>query len=203
MKNIKSSKTILNVCSTILSILICLSILNILIKLFGIVSPKWINDILNTWISLFIQLNLNIANRNEIQVLHIIDFVVFILCGTIYFVLFLYIKNGKSVLWHIFGVFGLVSFPLGIILLIITHSGGRTGILVASLIFSIFVLINKTLKKQTGLIGVFASVLILGGCDVFSLKSTDVIVGYTILLGYCCWVLWFVLLAKDVSKIRE
>jgi hypothetical protein len=203
MKSTKSSKIILSICSLILSVVISLSIVNILAKLFGIAYPKWISDMLNTWISLFIQLNLNITTRNEIQVLHFVDFVVFVLCGTIYFILFLFIKKGKGIIWYIFSIFGLINFPLGVILLFITHSGGRTGILVASVIFSIFVLLDKTMKKGTGLIGVISSVLILGGCDVLSLQSTNLVVGYIILLGYCCWIIWFILLAKEIEKIRE
>jgi hypothetical protein len=201
VKNIKTYKTIVNACSLLLSGIICLSIVNIFIKIIGIAYPKWISDNLNTWISLFIQLNFNLANRNEIQVLHIIDFVIFVLCGTVYLVIFIFTKKGKGIIWYIFSIFGLISFPLGMILLIITHSAGRTGILVASIIFSIIILLSKNMKKRTGLIGISSSVLVLVGCDIFSLQSTNIVVGYAILLGYCCWVLWFISLNKEFKGI--
>jgi len=203
MENNKPSKKIAYISSIILSLILCLSIVSIVTNLFHIVYNKWVNDITSTWISLFIKLNLGIANRDDIQVLHIIDFIVFILCGTIYFVYFLLEKKKKSVIWFVFTIFALVSFPSGVILLIITHSGGRTGILVASIIFSIITLLNKSIKKLTGIIGVISSVLLLVGCDVLSLNSTNISVGYMIFVGYCIWVIWFLLLSKAINKIKE
>ena len=203
MKNIRLRKITMNICISILEIILCLSAANVFLTLFRVNVSNWINNICNLWIILFIKINLGILGRNELQILHVIDFIVFVLCGLIYFILFDLAYRGKNIVWCIFSALALISFPLGILLLAITYSGGRTGILVASLVFSVFTLLNKAMRKRTGILGLVASVTLLSGCDILSLQATNIIVGYIILIGYCCWILWFWYLAKGINRLGD
>jgi hypothetical protein len=180
-----------------------ISTLFILIK-FNFLS-NWFRIFDDNWIILFFKMNIGLVQRESLSTLHMIDFILMILFGFMFIAFFLTLKS-KNLIFKLFSIFALIGPYLGMILLFTTHSGGRTGLLTGSLIFSILMLINKKFGILTAIIGILANLTILVSCDIFSLNNISKITSISIVIGYILWLLWFFLVSNkyyQFSKIKE
>jgi len=185
----------------ILFSLLSLAFIYTLLYIFNFhILSKFIYDLNDNWIILFFKLNAGLSKRASLQTLHIIDFVLLALFGLLYFAFFFILKR-KNIVYFCFSVFALISPFLGIFLLAITHSGGRTGILTGGLIFSILMLINNKFGKLIAIIGILANSILLISCDILSLNHISRITSIFILSGYLIWIFWLVLLSNRFSRI--
>ncbi len=183
-----------------LLILAGISSLSLVLKLDFI--NNWLKIFDDNWIILFSKLNFGAVQRDSLSALHLIDFAIMILFCLIS-IAFCYNLWKKNIIWAIFSIFAVISPFLGIVLLYLTHSGGRTGILTAGLIFSILMLLSNRFGKFTSIIGTLSFFILLICCDLFSGIALSKITGIFINIGYIFWILWFFLISKKYFQLGK
>ena len=90
---------------------------------------------------------------------------------------------------------------LGIVIFIITHSAGRSGVLSAVLTISIIMLWGKSFSKITTYLGILAGGLLLTG-DILSVFSSFII-AIIIGIGYMFIMIWCIMIALKLFTLKK
>ncbi len=192
--------------SIVSAIMFVLLFLSIISTLLSILKPNLINNWLtifdDNWIILFLKLNFGIVQRDLLSSLHWIDFVIMILFGFISIAFFYNLRN-KNLIRTIFSIWAVISPFFGIILLYITHTGGRTGLLTAGLIFSVLMFFSNKSGKLTSIIGFSSFFILLMACDLFSQLFLSNITGIFIIIGYILLMIWFFLVSNEYNRLSK
>jgi hypothetical protein len=90
---------------------------------------------------------------------------------------------------------------LGIVVFLITHTAGRSGLLIGGLIFSILMLRSEVFSKVSASVGITASALLFFGGDLGTAlfppsRQIAILIG----IGYVLWMAWFVLVGRRLFQ---
>ena len=165
------------------------------------VAMGWLSSLQNNWLIVLFDINfeINKAQINCLNVLDIQDIVIMALFGVMSIGLFVVLRR-TSKFWALVAV----CLPfLGIVVFLITQTAGRSGLLVAGLIFSILMMKNDVFRKVSAYVGIAASALLFFGGDLGTTflppsKQIAILIG----IGYVLWILWFVLVGRRLFQIR-
>ncbi len=198
----KSTRIITIFSSIIIEILLSIGILGSGLSLFSISPPKWIESIVDNWLIILLNINLQIGryNSQSLQELHIIDFIFFFFIG----IIFLRLTQRLHMVNKLFTYISL-SFPiLGVLLLLVTKTAGRSGLLIGALIYSIIMLWSKEFQKALAITGIIGSTLLFFGGDIgTTLLPPNKFVAGIIIIGYLLWIIWYGgILITEINQVK-
>ncbi len=162
----------------------------------------WIRLLGDNWIILIFKMNIALAQYKALTTLHLIDIMIMFLVGMMFLVLIFSLKR-KNMVWMIFSIFGGISPFLGIILLLISHTAGRSGLLTGGFIFSILMLLSKIFGKVIAITGMLGSLILLIACDFVSQITLSPANAVMIIIGYLFWMGWFLLIAIKYFQLNK
>ena len=153
----------------------------------------------NNWLIVLFKLNIrfNGTQTGMLNVLNILDIVIMVLFG----ILFLSLNAALHRTHRIWSVIA-TSLPfLGLVLFLITHTAGRSGLLIGGLIFSAVMLGSNSFSKITAYVGIVASALLFFAGDIgTTVFPPSYIIAILIGIGYVLWVIWFFLIVLLITK---
>ncbi|KKN41879.1 hypothetical protein LCGC14_0718740, partial [marine sediment metagenome] len=127
----------------------------------------------------------------------LLDILIMVLFGIMSLALYPALRK-VSKIWSIVAI----SEPfLGIVIFIITHSAGRSGVLAVVLTISIIMLWSNNFSKITAYMGILAGGLLLTG-DILSTSSLFII-AIIIAIGYILIMIWCILIALKLFQISK
>jgi len=168
-----------------------------IIGLIGDLQPDTISGwIANNWLVKLFKMNAGI-NGESIYVFNLLDILIMVLFGIMSLALYPALRK-VSKIWSIVAI----SEPfLGIVIFIITHSAGRSGVLAVVLTISIIMLWSNNFSKITAYMGILAGGLLLTG-DILSTSSLFII-AIIIAIGYILIMIWCILIALKLFQISK
>ncbi len=152
--------------------------------------------IANNWLVKLFKLNAGI-NGESIYVFNLLDILIMGLFGIMSLSLYPALRK-VSKTWSIVAI----SQPfLGIVIFIITHSAGRSGVLSGVLTISIIMLWSNNFSKITAYIGILAGGLLLAGdiLSTFSLFTIAIIIA----VGYILIMIWYIMIALKLFQLSK
>ncbi len=189
-------KILYNVAGVVVLIVFILFLMGI-IDLIGDLQPDTISGwIANNWLVKLFKLNAGI-NGVSIYVFNLLDILIMGLVGIMSLTLYPALRK-VSKIWSIVAI----SEPfIGIVIFIITHSAGRSGVLAAVLTISIIMLWSNNFSKTTAYTGILAGGLLLAG-DILSTFSLFII-AIIIAIGYILIITWYIMIALRFFSYRK
>jgi len=162
-----------------------------------------INSINDNWLVVLFRINIPMSGigPEKLGELHAIDFIIMLLMGLMFIGLIIKLKKINKVWIIIAG-----SFPfIGAILLYITKTAGRSGLIIAGLIYSIIMLRSKEYGLVCSIIGILGSLFLFFGGDLgTTIFSPNIIVASLILIGYVLWIIWFTMILRiEITNNRN
>jgi hypothetical protein len=153
------------------------------VGILGVITPFQDN-----WLIVFFKLNAGLGDVQEdsLSVLNFLDIVIMALAGTVYLALCAALWRANK-LWP--AIAASLAF-LGIALLIITHTAGRSGLLLGGLIVSAVMLRSRIFSRVCAYAGMVAGALLLFVGDA-------VLIG----VGYLLWMAWFFLVGRKLLQL--
>ena len=150
----------------------------------------------NFLISIFkLHAGLNGVQENVLDVFSFLDVLIIILVGVMSFALYPMLKQVYKI-----GAIIAISMPIiGLLLYILTHEIGRTGIIPAGLTIAIIMMFDDNFRKRTAYIGVLANSLLLIG-DIGAI-SYATIFAISISMGYILFTIWCFLIAWRLFQL--
>ncbi len=170
-------KALYKVAGAVVLIVFILFLMGI-IGLIGNFQPDTISGwIANNWLVKLFKLNAGISGES-IYVFNLLDILIMGLFGIMSLALYPALRK-VSKIWSIVAI---CQPFLGMVIFIITHSAGRSGVLSAVLTISIIMLWSNNFSKITSYLGILAGGLLLAG-DILSTFSLFII-AIIIAIGY-------------------
>ncbi len=154
----------------------------------------------NNWLMVLYKINIRCpgASPGLLNVLNLLDIVIMVLFGVLFLVL-------DRVLHRVHRVWSAIAacLPfLGMVLFLITHTAGRSGLLVGSLIFSAVMLGSRTFSKSSAAVGIIGSTLLFFGGDIgTTIFPPSVFIAALIGTGYILWIIWFFLIGRKLFQL--
>ena len=164
-------------------------------------TPKgWLTPFQSNWLIVLFKLNAGFSGvqPESLSVLEPLDIVIMVLFGTVF--LALYVALGRtSKIWSAVAA----SLPfLGIVVLLITSTAGRSGLLVGGLILSAVILCSNIFSKVSAYVGIVASALLFFGGDIgTAIFSSSNIIAVLIGIGYVLWMIWLLLIGRRLFQL--
>ena len=154
----------------------------------------------NNWLIVLFMLNIKFggAQTDWLNILNPLDIVIMVLFGVL-FLAFFAILNRTSRFWSTVAT----SLPfLGIVVFLITHTAGRSALLIGGLIFSVIMLRSNVFSKASAYAGLMASVLLFFGGDIATaMFSASTVVSILIAIGYVLWMIWLFLMGRRLFQL--
>ena len=152
------------------------------------------------WLMVLFKINASFqrASPDLLNVLNLLDIVIILLFGLLFLALFAALRNTNKI-WSAITA----SLPfLGLILFLITHTAGRSALLVGGLIFSIIMLRSDTFNKVSAYTGIVASTLLFFAGDLgTALFPPSNVIAILIGIGYVLWIVWFFLIGRRLFRL--
>jgi hypothetical protein len=195
---------VLGVTSTFL-ILFLLSV-----GIIGIVTPPkapgvagiWLNTWHDNWLVLLYQMNITGSGYTAelLSVYNSIDMALMYLFDLLFIALYLVIRKQT----RFFAALITILPFLGVVLLIFTHTAGRSALLIGVLLYSILMLRSAYFTQFTASCGIFGSILLFFGGDIASaILPPSPMIALVILIGYLLWIFWVALTGIRLLQIRK
>jgi hypothetical protein len=180
-----------------------------LIGIIGIISVGsqpattngWFTPFQNNWLVVLFKLNAGFSGVQPdlLNVLNLLDMAIMALVGTMLLALYVALRRTNK-MWSLVAA----SLPfLGIAVLLITSTAGRSGLLVGGLIISAVMLRSSSFDKVSAYVGMVASALLFFVGDIgTAIFSSSVIIAILIGIGYVLWMMWFFLIGRSLFLLR-
>jgi len=153
----------------------------------------------NNWLIVLFKLNVRSFNApaSMLSEFNFLDFSIMVLFGILFLALYHALYNVQKVWTSI-----AASLPfLGIILFLITHTAGRSGLLIGVLILSIVMFRSKVFGKVSSLLGVVASTLLFFAGDIgTTIFNSSIVIAILIAIGYLLWIVWIAQISLKLYK---
>ncbi len=160
----------------------------------------WFTSLQNNWLIVLFRLNVELSSvqTNLLNVLNLLDIVIMVLFGIMFLALYAALRH-TSRIWSAVAT----SLPfLGIVIFLITHTAGRSGLLIGGLIFSIIMLGSTIFSKGSAYVGIVASALLFFAGDIgTTIFSASKIIALLIGVGYVLWMIWFFLIGQRLFQL--
>jgi hypothetical protein len=154
----------------------------------------------DNWLSVLLKLNAGLGDVQEdsLSVLSFVDVAIMALTGTVYLALCAALWRTNK-LWP--AIAASMAF-LGIALLIITHTAGRSGLLLGGLIVSAVMLRSRIFSRACAYAGMVAGALLLFVGDIgTALFAPSNIIAVSIGVGYLLWMGWFFVVGRKLLQL--
>jgi hypothetical protein len=174
----------------------------IVLGLFAVGIFDLFTESVGNWLIVLFKLNVGAddVQAASLSVLNFLDIVIMALAGTVFIAL-------CAALWRTNKIWPALAASLaflGIVLLIITRTAGRSGLLLGALIVSAVMLRSHVFGQVTAYVGIVASVLLLFVGDIgTSLFSSSNIIAVLIGIGYVLWMAWFFLVGRRLLRLGD
>ncbi len=156
----------------------------------------------DNWLMVIFKINLS-SQRLPVDLLNqlnLLDIVIMLLFGVLFLALFASLRQ-ISYIWA--AIATCLPF-LGLILFFITHTAGRSGLLVGGLIFAIIMLKGRVFRKSTAFTGIAASILLFFVGDLgTSLLPASNTIAILIGIGYLLWIIWFFMIGWRLMQLSR
>lgn len=156
----------------------------------------------NNWLIVLFRLNIpdSSSQTSMLNILNPLDLILIALFCILFIPLNTALRHTHKI-WSAIAT----SLPyLGALLFLITHTAGRSALLIGVLIFSIIMLGSNNFSKKSALIGVASSVLLFFAGDIgTTLFPPSIIIAILIGIGYLLWVLWFALIGWSFFQLYK
>ena len=181
-----------------------------LIGMIGIitVSPQpattngWLTPFQNNWLVVLFKLNVGFSGVQPdlLNVLNLLDIVIMALVGTMFLALYVALRRASRI-WSLVAT----SLPfLGIPVLLITSTAGRSGLLLGGLIISAVMLRSNSFSRASAYVGMVASALLFFAGDLgTAIFSSSNIIAIFIGIGYVLWMIWFFLIGRRLFQLGQ
>jgi hypothetical protein len=162
----------------------------------------WFTPLQNNWLVVLFKLNAGFSEikHDSLNVLNLLDVVIMLLMGMMFLALYVALRRANH-LWSLLAA----SLPfLGIVIFLITHTAGRSGLPVGGLIISAIILRSKIFGKANAYLGIIASALLFFAGDLgTTIFTSSMIIAILIGLGYVMWMIWFALTGCSLFQLRH
>jgi hypothetical protein len=155
--------------------------------LFPGVSGGMLPQLRDNWILVFLQLNagINGAQQATLHGARAIDISVLALFGILFFSQFPLVRRTSRIWWIL-----TLTPLLGIVLLFLTGTGGRTGVPTSGLLMAILMLINRRYTKASAILGIVANGVILATIEGLSMFVFSPATAVIMAFGYALLIIW-------------
>jgi hypothetical protein len=162
-------------------------------------TSAWFALFQNNWLMVLFKLNIGWdgVQPDLLNVLNPVDIVIMALFGTLFLALYACLSR-TSKIWTAIAT----SLPfLGIVVYLITHTAGRSGLLIGGMIFSAVMLRSDIFGKVSAYVGVAADGLLFFAGDLgTTIFSPSDIIAIFIGIGYVLWMIWFFLIGRRLFQ---
>jgi hypothetical protein len=156
----------------------------------------------NNWLVVLFKLNIQdkFTQTGMLNILNLLDLVIMILFGLLFLSLYLALHHTHRV-WSAIAA----SLPfLGIPLFLVTHTAGRSALLIGALIFSAIMFGSRVFSNAIAGIGVVASALLFFAGDIgTAILPPSIAIAVLISIGYVLWIIWFVLMGWRLFQLSR
>ncbi len=157
----------------------------------------------NNWLIVLFKLNIRFYNApaSMLNVFNILDLAIMVLFCILFLALYSALYRAHKI-WSAIAT----SLPfLGITLFLITHTAGRSSLLIGALIFSVIMLESNVFSKISAYLGIVASALLFFAGDIgTAIFPSSIVIAVLIGIGYILWIVWFALIGwKLLSTTLE
>ncbi len=161
--------------------------------------PEWVSLAQDNWLIVLVKLHAGIEGVQPFRLygLYPLDITVLILNVLVYLGLFAALRKASRV-WP---VIALVVTILGILLLFVTETAGRSSVMGAGLVISLVMLRSPRFGKAAAWIGILASVLLLVGDTTLSSNHSYPLAALTG-IGYVLLAAWYFLIGRRLVSAR-
>jgi hypothetical protein len=154
----------------------------------------------NNWLIVLFKMNVRSYNAQTsmLNIFNILDLAIMVLVCILFLSL-------NVVLYRVHKFWSSIatSLPfLGITLFLITHTAGRSGLLIGVLIFSAVMFRSNIFGKVSAWLGIAASTLLFFAGDIgTTIFSSSIIIAVLIGIGYLLWIVWFALIGLKLFQL--
>lgn len=164
-------------------------------------SPRgWFPVLQGNWLVVLFRVNVPASKvqADSLAVLNLLDLVIMAVFSTMSLALYVSLRHTSRVLSVL-----AVSLPiLGIPVLLVTGTAGRSALLVSGLLFSIVMLRGHFFARTTAYAGIASSALLFFGGDIATaIVQSSVAVAALIGVGYVLWLTWLLLVALGLFRL--
>lgn len=156
----------------------------------------------NNWLIVLFKLNVRFYNAQTsmLNVFNILDLAIMVLFCILFLALNAALYRGHKI-WSVIAT----ALPfLGIIIFLITHTAGRSGLLIGALIFSVVMLASNVFSKVSAYLGIVASTLLFFAGDIgTTIFPSSITIAVLIGIGYVLWIVWFALIGWRLFSIAR
>jgi len=156
----------------------------------------------NNWLIVLFKLNVRFYNAQTsmLNVFNILDLTIMVLFCILFLALNAALYRGHKI-WSVIAT----ALPfLGIIIFLITHTAGRSGLLIGALIFSVVMLASNVFSKVSAYLGIVASTLLFFAGDIgTTIFPSSITIAVLIGIGYVLWIVWFALIGWRLFSIAR
>jgi hypothetical protein len=154
----------------------------------------------NNWLIVLFKLNIRFAGiqSSSLNVINILDLVIIALFGVLFVALYAALHRFNKI-WAAIAT----SLPfLGMILFLVTHTAGRSGLLIGALIFSAVMLGCDVFSKAGAYMGIMASSLLFFAGDIgTTVLPPSTSIAILIGIGYVLWMIWFAVIGWRLFQL--
>jgi hypothetical protein len=154
----------------------------------------------NNWLIVLLKLNFQYGgvDNSLLNQLNVLDLVIMALFGTLFLSLYSCLYSTRRILSLI-----ATALPfLGIVIFLITHTAGRSGLLIGVLIFSAIMLGSRMFSKLSAVIGMISSSLLFFTGDIATaVFPPSNLIAILIAIGYLSWIVWLVLVGIRLFQL--
>ncbi len=156
----------------------------------------------NNWLIVLFKLNVRFYNAQTsiLNVFNILDLTIMVLFCILFLAFHAALYRSHKI-WSAIAT----SLPfLGIVLFLITHTAGRSGLLIGALIFSVVMLGSNVFSKISAYLGIVASALLFFAGDIgTTIFPPSIVIANLIGIGYMLWIVWFALIGWRLFSIAR
>jgi hypothetical protein len=162
----------------------------------------WDMSLRENWLVVLFKLNRSSGSgpAELLQIIHLVDLLIMALFEVLFVSLYAVLHRFSRV-WTAIAA----SLPfLGVLLLLITRTAGRSGLLIGGLIFSIIMLRSGIFSKPCANVGIMASALLFFIGDLATaLLPSSTMIALGIGIGYILWIVWFFLTGIKLFQLSS
>ena len=155
----------------------------------------------NNWLIVLFKLNIQFYNAQPsmLNVFNVLDLAIMVLFCILFLALNVALHRSHKI-WSAIAT----SLPfLGIVLFLITHTAGRSGLLIGALIFSVVMLGSNVFGKVSAYLGIAGSMLLFFAGDIgTTVFPSSSVIAVLIGIGYVLWIVWFALIGWKLFQLH-
>lgn len=144
----------------------------------------------NNWLMVLFKLNVRFYNAQTdmLNVFNLLDLTIMVLLCILFLALYAALYRSHRI-WSAITT----SLPfLGVVLFVITHTVGRSGLLIGALLFSFVMFASHVFSKASAYLGIVAGALLFFGGDIgTTIFPSSIVIASLIAIGYVLWMVWF------------